>query len=104
MPFLAASAGGDRLVGEHAPRGADGGELQLLLGAEVGEQAALAHPQLARELAIERSWRPSAEASRIERARIARRVLSPRARRPSTWAGGVGPPATWNLCDEGCRK
>ena len=47
MPFLAAERGRDRLVVEHAPGRAHGGELQLLLGAEMGEQAALAHAQVA---------------------------------------------------------
>jgi hypothetical protein len=39
------------VVDEPPAGGVDGRELQLLLGAEVGEQPALAHPELAREAA-----------------------------------------------------
>ena len=43
MAGRARRRGRGHLVGEHRARGVDGGELQLLLRAEVREEAALAH-------------------------------------------------------------
>ena len=48
-PGSAAAGGVDDLGDEDLARRGDRGELQLLLGAEVGEQPALAHVQLGRE-------------------------------------------------------
>ena len=53
-----ASVGRDHVVAEDLGRGLDGGELQLLLGAEVGVEAALAHADVLGEAPDRESLEP----------------------------------------------
>ena len=87
MPFLLASAG-VTASSENTRRAARTVEsCSSSLEPKWANRPLLLMPSSPARRAIERSCRPSEEASRIEAARIARRVLSPRARRPSVGAG-----------------
>ena len=77
MPGTGSQAGRDHLLNVALPGLLDRRQLQVLLGAEVGEQPALAHGQLAGQPPDAEAVQPSTEARSAAARRIVSRVWAP---------------------------